>query len=119
VTLTGDTFTAIVGEVVDAMKVLGRVTGLTTAAREAGELFETAAFASVFESALGSFAFRFSDRGVEPAALTARRSCVDIEFNSWVSANAEVDTKDLVAAEALISCELRVAGVSPLRAEID
>lgn len=119
VTLTGDTFPAIVGAVVDAAKVLARITGLTTAGEEAGEFFKTAVFASVFKAALLSFASGFSGRGVEAGALAARRSCVDIEFNSWVSTNSGVDTKDLVAAEALKSCELLVAGVLSLRAGID
>ena len=119
VTLAGDTFPAIVGAVVDAAKMLGRVTGLTTAAEEAGEFFKTAAFGSVFEATLVSFEFGFSGRALEAGALTARRSCVDMEFNSWVSTNAGVDTKDLVSAEALTFCEPVVAGVAPLRAGID
>jgi len=119
VTLTGDTCPAIVGAVVDAAKVLGRVTGLTSAAEEADEFFKTAAFASVFKPALVSFAFGFSGSAVEARVLAARRSWVDIEFNSWVSTNSGVDTKDLVAPEALISRELLVAGVSTVRAGID
>ena len=108
-TLAGDTSPAIVGAVVDAAKVLGRVTGLTIAAEEADEFFKTAAFALLFKPALVSFAFGFSGSAVEAGALTARRSCVDMEFNSWVSTNSGADTKDLVAAEALTFCELPVA----------
>ena len=46
---------------------------------------------------------------MEAGDLKARSSCVDMEFSSLVSTNAGVDTKDLVAADVLTSCELAVA----------
>lgn len=99
---------AFVGAYVDAARVLAGVEGLTTADEKASF---AAAFGLGFESTLERSAFGFFAATVEAGDLTARSSCVDMEFSSLVSTNAGVDTKDLVAADVLTSCELTVTRV--------
>src|ERR1700730_9756455 len=110
-----DALPAFVGALVDGAKVSAPVTGLTTAAGDEKPTFATVfglAFESIFES---SFAFGFSGGDTDAGDLMARSSCVDMEFSSLVSTTAGVETKDLVAAGILTSCEA-VDAASALRA---
>jgi hypothetical protein len=105
---------------VDAAKVSVLVTGLTSGAEdEKASLLTT--FPLAFESAFArSFALGFAGGAVRAGDLKARSSCVDIELSSLVvSTDAGVDTKDLVAAEVLASCELVLGGFSTLRLGMD
>jgi hypothetical protein len=100
----------LVDAFVDAAKVSGLVTGLTSRAEdEEASLLTT--FPSAFESNFEDpFAFAFSGAAAGAGDLKARSSCVDMEFSSLLSRTAGVDTKDLVAADVLASCELVVGG---------
>jgi hypothetical protein len=70
-TRRADALPVLVSAFVDAARLLGRVTGLTTAPAEEKESFATAAFGSVFESTLASFASGFSVGAAEAGALMA------------------------------------------------
>jgi hypothetical protein len=114
-----DALPAFVGALVDGAKASAPVTGLGAAAGDGKPTFATIfglAFESIFES---SFALGFSGGDPEAGDLTARSSCVDMEFSSLLSRTPGVDTKDLVAADVLASCALAAPGVAILRVETD